>query len=50
MKSIRSPLVKVPALAPTDVTGFDEIIGGGLARGRTWISMVWVASSSLAPA
>jgi circadian clock protein KaiC len=27
--------VKVPAKAPTNVTGFDEIIGGGLPRGRT---------------
>ncbi len=35
MKSVRSLLVKVPAKAPTDVTGFDEITGAGFPRGRT---------------
>jgi circadian clock protein KaiC len=35
MKSVRSPLVKVPGKAPTGITGFDEITGGGLPRGRT---------------
>ena len=35
MKSVRSPLVKVPTKAPTGITGFDEITGGGLPRGRT---------------
>lgn len=35
MKSARSPLVKAPAKAPTGITGFDEITGGGLPRGRT---------------
>jgi circadian clock protein KaiC len=35
MKSIRSPLVKVPTKAPTGIAGFDEITGGGLPRGRT---------------
>lgn len=35
MKSVRSPLVKVPSKAPTGITGFDEITGGGLPRGRT---------------
>jgi circadian clock protein KaiC len=33
MKSVRSPLVNVPAKAPTGITGFDEITGGGLPRG-----------------
>jgi circadian clock protein KaiC len=35
MKSLRSPLVKVPTKAPTGIIGFDEITGGGLPRGRT---------------
>jgi circadian clock protein KaiC len=35
MKSVRSPLVKVPTKAPTGIAGFDEITGGGLPRGRT---------------
>ncbi len=35
MKSVRSPRVKVPTKAPTGITGFDEITGGGLPRGRT---------------
>lgn len=35
LKSVRSPLVKVPTKAPTDVAGFDEITSGGLTRGRT---------------
>lgn len=35
MKSVRSSLVKVPTKAPTGITGFDEITGGGLPRGRT---------------
>lgn len=35
MKSVRSPLVNVSAKAPTGITGFDEITGGGLPRGRT---------------
>jgi len=35
MKSIRSPVVKVSPKAPTGITGFDEITGGGLPRGRT---------------
>ena len=35
MKSVRSPLVKVPTKAPTGITGFDEITGGGLPHGRT---------------
>jgi circadian clock protein KaiC len=35
MKSVRSPPVKAPAKAPTGITGFDEITGGGLPRGRT---------------
>jgi circadian clock protein KaiC len=35
MKSVRSPLVKVPTKAPTGITGFDEMTGGGLPRGRT---------------
>ena len=34
MKSIRSPLVKAPAKAPTGIPGFDEITGGVLPRGR----------------
>ena len=35
MKSIRVPIVRTPAKAPTGITGFDEITGGGLPRGRT---------------
>ncbi len=39
MKSVRSCLAKapskVPSKAPTGITGFDEITGGGLPRGRT---------------
>jgi circadian clock protein KaiC len=35
MKSVSSPVVKAPAKAPTGITGFDEITGGGLPRGRT---------------
>jgi circadian clock protein KaiC len=35
MKSVRSSLVKVPTKAPTGITGFDEMTGGGLPRGRT---------------
>ncbi|HEY8856285.1 MAG TPA: circadian clock protein KaiC [Rugosibacter sp.] len=35
MKSIQSPLIKAFAKAPTGITGFDEITGGGLPRGRT---------------
>ena len=35
MKSVRSPVVKVPTKSPTGITGFDEITGGGLPRGRT---------------
>jgi circadian clock protein KaiC len=35
MKSIRSSVVKMPTKAPTGITGFDEITGGGLPRGRT---------------
>lgn len=34
MKSVRSPLVKTPSKAPTGITGFDEIAGSGLPRGR----------------
>jgi circadian clock protein KaiC len=35
MNSVQSPLVKGPAKAPTGISGFDEITGGGLPRGRT---------------
>lgn len=35
MKSVSSPVVKTPAKAPTGITGFDEITGGGLPCGRT---------------
>lgn len=35
MKPVRSPLAQVPAKAPTGISGIDEIIGGGLPRGRT---------------
>lgn len=35
MKSVSSPAVKAPAKAPTGITGFDEITGGGLPCGRT---------------
>jgi circadian clock protein KaiC len=35
MKSARSSLFKAPTKAPTGITGFDEITGGGLPRGRT---------------
>lgn len=35
MKSARSPRVKPSTKTPTGITGFDEITGGGLPRGRT---------------
>lgn len=35
MKSSRPPLSQVPDKVPTGITGFDEITGGGLPRGRT---------------
>ncbi|APW40148.1 hypothetical protein RD110_25515 [Rhodoferax koreense] len=35
MTIARSPAEKVPAKAPTGITGFDDITGGGLPRGRT---------------
>ncbi len=35
MKSVRSPFVNVATKAPTGITGFDEITGGGLPRART---------------
>jgi circadian clock protein KaiC len=35
MKSVQSPLVKMPTKAPTGIAGFDEITGGGLPHGRT---------------
>ena len=35
MKSVRPRLVNVSAKAPTGITGFDEITGGGLPHGRT---------------
>jgi circadian clock protein KaiC len=35
MKSVRSPLVKMPTKVPTGISGFDEITGGRLPRGRT---------------
>lgn len=35
MKSIRPPIAKRSAKAPTDITGFDEITGGGLPHDRT---------------
>lgn len=35
MKSTRPPRVKLPIKVPTGITGFDEITGGGLPRGRT---------------
>jgi len=35
MKPIRSPLANVSSKAPTGITGFDEITGGGLPRRRT---------------
>jgi len=34
-KSVRAPVVKMLTKAPTGITGFDEITGGGLPRGRT---------------
>ncbi len=37
MKSVRSPIVNVLTKAPTGITGFDEITGGGLPRGRTTV-------------
>lgn len=39
MKSARSSLVKMSSKAPTGITGFDEITGGGLPRGRTTLLM-----------
>ena len=35
MRSVRPPLVNVSTKAPTGITGFDEITGGGLPHGRT---------------
>jgi circadian clock protein KaiC len=35
MKSVRSPHQRTSIKAPTGITGFDEITGGGLPRGRT---------------
>lgn len=35
MKTIRSSSVKTTNKSPTGITGFDEITGGGLPRGRT---------------
>ncbi len=35
MQSFRSPHVNSPGKAPTGITGFDDITGGGLPRGRT---------------
>ena len=35
MKSAKPSLMKAPTKAPTGITGFDEITGGGLPRGRT---------------
>lgn len=35
MKSVRPPIAKPSAKAPTGITGFDEITGGGLPHGRT---------------
>jgi circadian clock protein KaiC len=35
MRPVRSAVVRVPNKAPTGITGFDEITGGGLPRGRT---------------
>jgi len=35
MKSVRPPIVHMPAKAPTGIAGFDEITGGGLPQGRT---------------
>ena len=35
MKSVRRLLAPVPTKAPTGITGFDEITGGGLPCGRT---------------
>lgn len=32
MQAIRSTRAKSPAKAPTGITGFDEITGGGLPR------------------
>ena len=35
MKAVRSAQHNVPTKAPTGITGFDEITGGGLPHGRT---------------
>jgi circadian clock protein KaiC len=35
MNSVRPPCVRAPTKAQTGITGFDEITGGGLPRGRT---------------
>lgn len=39
MKPIRSSLPAIPIKAPTGITGFDEITGGGLPHGRTTLLM-----------
>jgi len=35
MKSTKTPNSRIPTKAPTGITGLDEIMRGGLARGRT---------------
>ena len=37
MKSAQHALSKTPGKAPSGITGFDEITGGGLPRGRTTV-------------
>ena len=37
MKSVDSPIVNVPTKASTGISGFDEITGGGMPRGRTTV-------------
>lgn len=35
MKAARFPVMELPGKVPTGISGFDEITGGGLPRGRT---------------
>jgi circadian clock protein KaiC len=39
MKALQSTLMRASNKAPTGITGFDEITGGGLPRGRTTLLM-----------
>lgn len=50
MKSVRSPLVRTPAKAPTGVAGVDVTTGGGLTHGRTTLLVGGPDSGKIHPA